>query len=225
MRRFATYKRGNLLREPQRLIKLLSNTETPVQFIFAGKAHPRDTAGKEIIRQLVHFASEHPEIRRRLLFLEDYDIDIARYMVQGVDVWLNNPRRPMEASGTSGMKAALNGVLNMSTLDGWWCEGYIPDGGWIIGAGEEYDDLAYQDQVESQAIFNLLEQEVALYFAQSERLPRADPPDEEHHQMVPPVNTSGWWPTIRGSFIPLPMSNGELTSDDSAWFVSWHSGK
>ena len=174
-RRFATYKRGNLLlREPQRLIELLSNTDTPVQFVFAGKAHPRDTAGKEIIRQLVHFASEHPEIRRRLVFLEDYDIDIARYMVQGVDVWLNNPRRPMEASGTSGMKAALNGVLNMSTLDGWWCEGYIPDGGWIIGAGEEYDDLAYQDQVESQAIYNLLEQEVVpLYFSQSkDRLPR-----------------------------------------------------
>ena len=174
-RRFATYKRGNLLlREPARLIELLSNTETPVQFIFAGKAHPRDTAGKEIVRQLVHFASEHPEIRRRLVFLEDYDIDIARYMVQGVDVWLNNPRRPMEASGTSGMKAALNGVLNMSTLDGWWCEGYIPDGGWIIGAGEEYDDLAYQDQVESQAIYNLLEQEVVpLYFSQSkDRLPR-----------------------------------------------------
>ena len=174
-RRFATYKRGNLLlREPQRLIKLLTNTETPVQFIFAGKAHPRDTAGKEIIRQLVHFASENPEIRRRLVFLEDYDIDIARYMVQGVDIWLNNPRRPMEASGTSGMKAALNGVMNMSTLDGWWCEGYIPDGGWIIGAGEEYDDLSYQDQVESQAIYNLLEQEIVpLFFNRAkDRLPR-----------------------------------------------------
>ncbi|MBL7214527.1 MAG: alpha-glucan family phosphorylase [Phycisphaerae bacterium] len=174
-RRFATYKRGNLLlREPERLIKLLNNTETPVQFIFAGKAHPRDTAGKEIVRQLVHFASENPEIRRRMVFLEDYDIDIARYLVQGVDVWLNNPRRPMEASGTSGMKAAINGVLNMSTLDGWWCEGYIPDGGWIIGAGEEYDDLSYQDQVESQAIYNLLEQEVVpLYFNRAkDRLPR-----------------------------------------------------
>ena len=174
-RRFATYKRGNLLlREPQRLIKILTNTETPVQFIFAGKAHPRDTAGKELIRQLVHFASENPEIRRRLVFLEDYDIDIARYMVQGVDIWLNNPRRPMEASGTSGMKAALNGVLNMSTLDGWWCEGYIPDGGWIIGAGEEYDDLSYQDQVESQAIYNLLEQEIVpLFFNRAkDRLPR-----------------------------------------------------
>ena len=174
-RRFATYKRGTLLlREPQRLMKLLTNTQTPVQFIFAGKAHPRDTAGKELIRQIVHFASQNPEIRRRLIFLEDYDMDIARYMVQGVDVWLNNPRRPMEASGTSGMKAAINGVLNMSTLDGWWCEGYIPEGGWIIGAGEEYEDLSYQDQVESQAIFNLLEQEVVpLFYARSkDRLPR-----------------------------------------------------
>jgi starch phosphorylase len=174
-RRFATYKRGNLLlREPHRLLKLLSNTEQPVQFIFAGKAHPRDTAGKDIIRQIVHFASENPQIRRKLIFLEDYDMDIARYMVQGVDVWLNNPRRPMEASGTSGMKAAINGVLNMSTLDGWWCEGYIPDGGWIIGAGEEYDDLSYQDQVESQAIYNMLEQEVVpLFYSRSkDRLPR-----------------------------------------------------
>ena len=174
-RRFATYKRGNLLlQDPQRLIKLLTQTDMPVQFVFAGKAHPRDTAGKELIRQIVHFASEHPEIRRRLIFLEDYDMDIARYMVQGVDIWLNNPRRPMEASGTSGMKAAINGVLNMSTLDGWWCEGYIPDGGWIIGAGEEYDDLTYQDQVEGQAIYNLLEQEVVpLFFNRGkDRLPR-----------------------------------------------------
>ena len=174
-RRFATYKRGNLLlQDPQRLIKLLTQTDLPVQFIFAGKAHPRDTAGKELIRQIVHFASKHPEIRRRLIFLEDYDMDIARYMVQGVDIWLNNPRRPMEASGTSGMKAAINGVLNMSTLDGWWCEGYIPDGGWIIGAGEEYDDLSYQDQVEGQAIYNLLEQEVVpLFFNRGkDRLPR-----------------------------------------------------
>ena len=174
-RRFATYKRGNLLlREPQRLLKLLSNTEQPVQFVFAGKAHPRDTAGKDLIRQIVHFASENPQIRRKLIFLEDYDMDIARYLVQGVDIWLNTPRRPMEASGTSGMKAALNGVLNLSTLDGWWCEGYIPDGGWIIGAGEEYDDLSYQDQVESQAIYNMLEQEIVpLFYSRSkDRLPR-----------------------------------------------------
>ena len=173
-RRFATYKRGNLLlREPERLIKLLTNTDRPVQFVFAGKAHPKDSEGKELIRQIVHFA-KRKDLCRRFIFLEDYDMDIARYLVQGVDVWMNNPRRPLEASGTSGMKAAMNGVLNMSTLDGWWCEGYIPDGGWIIGAGEEYEDLSYQDQVESQAIFNLLENEVVpLFYARSkDRLPR-----------------------------------------------------
>jgi len=163
-RRFATYKRGNLLlKDPGRIRKLLTDTERPIQFIFAGKAHPRDSEGKEIIRQLVHFASGR-DVRRRIVFLEDYDIDIARNMVQGVDVWLNNPRRPLEASGTSGMKAAINGVPNMSTLDGWWCEGYTPDSGWIIGAGEEYDDLQYQDDVESRAIFNLLENEIIPMF-------------------------------------------------------------
>ncbi|MBN1816396.1 MAG: alpha-glucan family phosphorylase [Sedimentisphaerales bacterium] len=173
-RRFASYKRGNLLlRDKERLLRLLSQTEKPVQFIFAGKAHPRDASGKEIIREIVHFAKEN-KIQRKFVFLEDYDMDIARYMVQGVDVWLNNPRRPLEASGTSGMKAALNGILNMSTLDGWWCEGYIPNGGWIIGAGEEYDDLEYQDQVESQAIFDLLESEVVpvFYSRSKDRLPR-----------------------------------------------------
>ena len=173
-RRFATYKRGALLlSQPERLVKILSSTEKPVQFVFAGKAHPRDTEGKEIIRQIVHFAKKH-NIKRRLVFLEDYDIDVARYLVQGVDVWMNNPRRPMEASGTSGMKAAVNGVLNMSTLDGWWCEGYTPEGGWVIGSGEEYDDTKYQDEVESQAIYNLLENEVVplFYTRSSDKLPR-----------------------------------------------------
>ncbi|MCF7956081.1 MAG: alpha-glucan family phosphorylase [Phycisphaerae bacterium] len=173
-RRFATYKRGNLLlRDTQRLIKLLSDSEKPIQFIFAGKAHPKDTAGKEIIRQIVHFAKQN-NVCRKIVFLEDYDMDVARYLVQGVDVWLNNPRRPMEASGTSGMKAAINGILNMSTLDGWWCEGYVPEAGWVIGAGEEYDDLGYQDAVESNAIFNLLEKEVVpLFYSRSgDGLPR-----------------------------------------------------
>ncbi|MCK4999009.1 MAG: alpha-glucan family phosphorylase [Anaerohalosphaera sp.] len=174
-RRFATYKRGSLLlREPKRLVNLLTNSDRPVQFVFAGKAHPRDSEGKEIIRQITHFAKQYG-IQKRFVFLEDYDMDIARYLVQGVDVWLNNPRRPMEASGTSGMKAAINGVLNMSTLDGWWCEGYIPEGGWIIGSGEEYEDLEYQDVVESQAIYNLLENEIVplFYTRSSDRLPRA----------------------------------------------------
>jgi len=174
-RRFASYKRGNLLlKDPQRLTKLLSDKNRPLQIIFAGKAHPRDTEGKDIIRQIVHFANQH-DIRRRIVFLEDYDIDIGRILVRGVDVWLNNPRRPMEASGTSGMKAAVNGVLNMSTSDGWWCEGYTPDGGWVIGAGGSYEDNDYQDMVESQAIYDMLENEVIplFYTRSADNLPRA----------------------------------------------------
>ena len=173
-RRFATYKRGNLvLKDPKRLVKLLNDTDRPVQFVFAGKAHPRDSEGKEIVRQIIHFAS-HYDIRRKLVFLEDYDINVARYLVKGVDVWLNNPRPPMEASGTSGMKAAMNGALNLSTWDGWWCEGYIPDGGWVVGAGETYDDTEYQDMIESQAIYNILENEVVpLFYARTaDDLPR-----------------------------------------------------
>ncbi len=173
-RRFATYKRGNLiLRDLERLTKILNNPQKPLQIIFAGKAHPRDAGGKEIIKQIFHFSSGE-NIRSKIVFLEDYDMDVARYLVQGVDIWLNNPRRPLEASGTSGMKAAVNGILNLSTLDGWWCEGFTPDGGWVIGAGEEYTDQAYQDMVESETLYNLLEDEiVGLYYANgNDRLPR-----------------------------------------------------
>jgi glycogen phosphorylase len=173
-RRFATYKRGALLfSDIERVTKLFTDPERPVQIIFAGKAHPKDNAGKEIIRKIVHFANQS-NVRRRVVFLEDYNIDVARYMVQGVDVWLNNPRRPMEASGTSGMKAAMNGIMNVSTLDGWWCEGYQPDGGWVIGAGESYDDLNYQDRVESASMYRLLENEVVPLFYErgADRLPR-----------------------------------------------------
>jgi len=174
-RRFASYKRGNLLlKNPDRLMKLLNNNDRPMQIVFSGKAHPKDTEGKDIIRQIVHFANQN-SVRRRIVFLENYDIDIARFLVSGVDVWLNNPRRPMEASGTSGMKAAVNGILNMSTADGWWCEGYTPEGGWIIGAGESCDDVDYQDVVESQAIYDMLENEVIplFYTRSADNLPRA----------------------------------------------------
>jgi len=174
-RRFASYKRGDLLlREAERLVALLSDSERPLQLVFAGKAHPRDTEGKDIIRNIVHFAQQD-EIRRRIIFLEDYDIDVARAMVRGVDVWLNNPRRPMEASGTSGMKASMNGILNLSTLDGWWCEGYQPEGGWTIGAGETYQDPEYHDMIECQAIYEVLENEIIPLFYQrsADNLPRA----------------------------------------------------
>jgi starch phosphorylase len=173
-RRFATYKRGTLIfRNLDRLAALLNNKERPVQFIFAGKAHPKDHGGKELIAEILQFA-RRTEFRRRIVFLEDYDMNVARYMVQGVDVWLNNPRRPLEASGTSGMKVCCNGGLNMSILDGWWCEGYDGENGWAIGAGEEYTDLTYQDDVESRAIYDLLEQEIVplFYSRSSDGLPR-----------------------------------------------------
>jgi len=174
-RRFATYKRATLLlRNPERLLRLLNEKNRPVQLIFAGKAHPHDAAGKELIRQIVHF-SRRAEVRRRMVFLEDYDITVARYLVQGVDVWLNTPRRPLEASGTSGMKAALNGALNLSILDGWWDEAYSSETGWAIGSGEEYGDENYQDEVESNALYNVLEKDIIpLFFSRAQDgLPRA----------------------------------------------------
>src|SRR5215471_9076749 len=173
-RRFATYKRGTLLfRNLERLTALVTNKERPLQIIFSGKAHPRDHGGKELIAEILHIG-RRPEFRRRIVFLEDYDIGVARYLVQGIDIWLNNPRRPLEASGTSGMKAACNGGLNLSVLDGWWEEGCDRTNGWAIGAGEEYTDLTYQDDVESRAIYDLLEQEIIplFYTRSSDGLPR-----------------------------------------------------
>lgn len=163
-RRAASYKRATLLlRDPDRLEALINHAQRPVQFIYAGKAHPADQHGKDFIRQVVEF-SKRPGIRRRFFFLENYDMRIARYLVQGVDIWLNTPRRRVEASGTSGMKAAMNGILNASILDGWWCEGYAPDCGFAIGRGEEYDDDEYADQVESAALYKLLEDDIAPMF-------------------------------------------------------------
>ena len=139
------------------------DNDFPVQFIFAGKAHPNDGAGKDMIKELVHFART-PEIRNRIVFLENYDMTIAKYMVSGSDIWLNTPRRPQEASGTSGMKAAINGSLNVSILDGWWDEGYSPDSGWAIGQGENYYDAQKQDDIESKALYNLLENDIIPLF-------------------------------------------------------------
>ena len=163
-RRFATYKRATLIfRDAERLKAILMSQTRPVQIIFAGKAHPQDNEGKELIKRIIQFAREH-NLRDRIVFLEDYDMGIARYLVQGVDIWLNTPRRPLEACGTSGMKAAINGVLNVSILDGWWNEGYAPEHGWRIGNGEEYSDTGYQDMVESQALYNVLETDVIPAF-------------------------------------------------------------
>ncbi|MDX9785685.1 MAG: alpha-glucan family phosphorylase [Desulfobacterales bacterium] len=163
-RRFATYKRAHLLlQDPDRLRALLNSEIHPIQIIFAGKAHPKDNEGKMVIQQLIQFV-RNEGLRHRVIFLEDYDMQLARYLVQGADVWLNTPRRPLEACGTSGMKAALNGVLNVSILDGWWCEGYSAGNGWRIGNGEDYNDHIYQDAVESQALYNVLENNVIPCF-------------------------------------------------------------
>ncbi len=163
-RRFATYKRAALLlRDEERLASILNDPEHPVQVIYAGKAHPRDEAGKKLIARIVELSGQE-RFRRRVVFLEDYGMAAARYLVQGCDVWLNTPRRPHEASGTSGMKAAANGVLNVSTLDGWWAEAYTFDVGWAIGRGEVYDDAEYQDDVESHALYDLLERDVVPMF-------------------------------------------------------------
>ena len=173
-RRFATYKRATLLfRDRERLARILANEERPVQIIFSGKAHPRDHPGKELIRRIVTLSQEEP-FRRRIVFLENYDMAVTRSMVQGADVWLNTPRRPREASGTSGMKAAANGGLNLSVLDGWWDEGYRPELGWAIGAGETYEDEAYQDSIEAANLYDLLEFDVVplFYKRSSDGLPK-----------------------------------------------------
>jgi len=163
-RRFATYKRATLLfRNMGRLANILNNESRPVQVIFAGKAHPRDHAGKEFIQEIFRLTQQE-HLHRRLVFIENYDMCVARYLVQGVDIWLNNPLRPLEASGTSGMKAVANGALNLSVLDGWWDEAYQLNVGWAIGHGEEYEDQAYQDQVEANAIYNILEKEAVPLF-------------------------------------------------------------
>lgn len=163
-RRFAPYKRGTLIiSDVERLKGMLLSGDRPVQVVLAGKAHPLDDPGKELIRQIVHFAADH-EVRARFAFIEDYDLEVARHLVQGADVWLNNPRRPMEASGTSGMKAALNGVLNLSVLDGWWDECYDGTNGWAIGGTETYSDFDHQDRVEASALYELLERDVIPRF-------------------------------------------------------------
>lgn len=163
-RRFASYKRGNLIfKDLERIKKILTNKEHPVQIIIAGKAHPQDEIGKEIIKEIVSLADD-AELRYKVVFLEDYDMNIAHYLVQGVDIWLNNPLRPEEASGTSGMKAAVNGVINFSVLDGWWCEGYDGENGWVVGSIDQYSDREYQDEVESKSIYETLEKEIIPLF-------------------------------------------------------------
>jgi starch phosphorylase len=163
-RRFATYKRPNLLlHDPARLLRLLSNPQRPVQLIIAGKAHPEDGAGQALIREWINFI-RRPEARPHVVFLSDYDMLLTEHLVQGVDVWINTPRRPWEASGTSGMKVLVNGGINLSELDGWWAEAYTPEVGWALGDGREHGDDPAWDAVEAQALYDLLEREVIPEF-------------------------------------------------------------
>src|SRR3569833_1234324 len=159
-RRFATYKRADLmLSEPERLARLLESSDRPLQIVMAGKAHPADEGGKTLIQKIVEFARSDGA-HGRIVFLEDYEMTLAAELVQGVDVWLNNPRRPLEASGTSGMKAALNGVVNCSILDGWWCEGYSDETGFAIGGDWSETNEAAQDEADAEALFRVLEEQV-----------------------------------------------------------------
>ncbi len=163
-RRFATYKRPNLLlHDPQRLLRLLSNSERPVQLIIAGKAHPEDRAGQALIHEWIDFIRQ-PETRPHIVFLSDYDMLLTEHLVQGVDVWINTPRRPWEACGTSGMKVLVNGGINLSELDGWWAEAYEPEVGWALGDGQEHGDDPAWDAVEANALYDLLEREVIPEF-------------------------------------------------------------
>ncbi|MEO9101887.1 MAG: alpha-glucan family phosphorylase [Burkholderiaceae bacterium] len=163
-RRFATYKRPNLLlQNPERLLKILSNPDRPVQLIMAGKAHPADQPGQDLIQQWMRFI-DRTEVRSHVAFLSDYDMHLTEQLVQGVDVWINTPRRPWEACGTSGMKVLVNGGLNLSELDGWWAEAYAPDVGWALGDGREHDGDPAWDATEAHALYDLLEREVVPEF-------------------------------------------------------------
>ncbi len=163
-RRFAPYKRPNLLlHDPERLLRLLTNSQRPVQLILAGKAHPADQAGQALIREWIHFI-RRPEVRPHVIFLSDYDMLLTEHLVQGVDVWINTPRRPWEACGTSGMKVLVNGGINLSELDGWWAEAYTPEVGWALGDGREHGDDPSWDATEAEALYDLLEREVIPEF-------------------------------------------------------------
>ncbi len=169
-RRFATYKRANLLfNDPERLSRIVNIKNKPILFIYAGKAHPADKAGQDFINKIVEYSNKE-EFKGKILFIEDYDMELARYLVQGVDIWLNTPTRPMEASGTSGQKATLNGVLNFSVLDGWWAEGYRPKAGWALKKENTYQDKDKQNKLDAETIYEILEKEVIpLFYNRNEK--------------------------------------------------------
>ena len=168
-RRFATYKRATLIfKDLERITQILNNQDRPVQLIFAGKAHPADKEGQDLIKR-IHEISMMPQFKGKIFLLENYNIAMSRYLISGVDVWLNNPRRPMEASGTSGQKASVNGVINFSVLDGWWAEGYNQENGWTIGTNAEYSSYEEQDIADSQSMYHTLESKIIpMYYNKNE---------------------------------------------------------
>jgi phosphorylase/glycogen(starch) synthase len=217
-RRFAPYKRATLLfQDLERLQRLLSNPARPVLFLFSGKAHPADAAGKELVRKVVELSRKEP-LLGRVVFLEDYDMELARVLVQGVDVWLNNPIRPLEASGTSGMKVAANGGLNLSVLDGWWIEACDGRNGWAIGGGRVFDDQALQDQLDNEHLLQLLEEQVVpLFFERDARgLPRGwlDRVRHDLHTIPEVFNTDRMVSEYRDrAYVPLARFRTRLCAD------------
>ena len=168
-RRFATYKRATLIfKDLERITQIMNNTDRPIQLIFAGKAHPADKEGQDLIKY-IHEVSMMPQFKGKIFLLENYNIAMSRYLVSGVDVWLNNPRRPMEASGTSGQKASVNGVINFSVLDGWWAEGYTQTNGWTIGTNATYDAYEAQDVADSESMYNTLEEKIAPIYYEKDK--------------------------------------------------------
>jgi starch phosphorylase len=218
-RRFATYKRGALLfSDKERLHRLLNDQTRPVQFIFAGKAHPQDEGGKAVIQQVYQFSRE-TGMENRIVFLEDYDSYIARRLVQGVDLWLNHPLRPQEASGTSGMKAAPNGGLNLSVLDGWWCEGYNGNNGWAIGSEINDGSVEFQNEVDTSSLYQLLENQIIpLYYAKPDgKLPLAwlQLMRESIRSVTPAFNTHRMVKEYTERlYIPAAKSHGDFSNDD-----------
>ncbi|MBK6290608.1 MAG: alpha-glucan family phosphorylase [Ignavibacteria bacterium] len=239
-RRFASYKRADLLmRDMERLSKIILNADRPVQFILAGKAHPKDTLGKELI-QNVHEMIKEFHLQKRIVFLEDYDMDTARLMVRGCDVWLNTPRRPHEASGTSGMKAAINGVLHCSILDGWWAEGYDGKNGWAIGRGEVFEPEE-QDQADSITLYDVLEHGIIplFYDVAGSRVPERWVAMMKHNiktnawkfaaqRMVRDYTLTAYLPAMAG-YAAITANNGQQAKEMVSFFdgidANWQSVK
>ncbi len=228
-RRFATYKRATLIfNDLERITEILNDSEHPVRLVFAGKAHPADKEGQDLIK-FIHEISMKPQFRGKVFLLENYNIAMSRYLISGVDVWLNNPRRPMEASGTSGQKASVNGVINFSVLDGWWAEGYDQTNGWTIGTDKEYQSYAEQDIADSQSMYKTLETKIIPTFYNR---PSENEPSEEWMKIMKQsiITTGGKYSTARmlvdytnNLYIPLINLYDEHFSklDEAAEFTSW----